>query len=298
MLEFRTISMDDRDWITQALRKTDSRGCEYSFANNMAWRRLSGSQIAQYGEFYICCAMETEDGVPSFCYPAGGEGDHRAVIEAMRHFSASKHCPLHIWNVSPQRLAWLHEMYPDQFTVEENRDSWDYLYRAEDLANLSGRKYHQKRNFLHRFESYGCWYAPLTENDFDDCIAFAAMRYNDKLEGDPSGIAEQFAIDTYFRHFHELGLQGGVYRSGEHLVAFTIGEPLNSDTFCVHIEKAMTVFQGSYAAINQRFSQEILAQGFTYINREEDMGLSGLRKAKESYHPCMMQEKYRVRFKY
>ena len=296
MLEFRTIRPDDRDWITAILRTSDYRGCEYSFANNMAWRRLAGSQIARFENFYLCCALENEDGVPSFCYPAG-EGDHRAVLAEMRRFSESKGCPLVIWNVSGQRLAWLQMQYPDSFHVEENRESWDYLYQSADLAALSGRKYHQKRNFLHRFEEYGAVYAPMTERDFDDCITLAAQSYNDRLEGDHSGIAEQFAIDTFFRYFDWLGLQGGTLRLDGRLIAFTVGEPLNSDTFCVHIEKADTSCTGVYAAINQQFSAHIHAQGFAYINREEDMGLDGLRKAKQSYHPCAMQKKLCVIFK-
>lgn len=296
MLEFRTIQLEDREWITQVLRKSDYRGCEYSFANNMAWRRLSGSQIARYKDFYLCCAMETADGIPSFCYPAG-EGDHFDVIAQMRAFSASRHAPLFIWNVSDERLSWLAAHFPDEFVTEENRESWDYLYRAEDLAHLAGRKYHQKRNFLHRFAEYGAVWSDLSERDFDDCIAFAAVHYSDRMEGDHSAVSEQFAIDTYFRHFDTLQMQGGVLRVDGRIVAFTIGEPLSSDTFCVHIEKADTAFQGAYAAVNQGFARRILAQGFTFINREEDMGLPGLRKAKESYHPCMMQVKRSVRFK-
>ena len=295
MLEFRTITPDDRDWITSILRKSDYRGCEYSFANNMAWRRLAGSQIARYGDFYLCCALETEDGIPSFCYPAG-EGDHRTALAEMRQFSAAQGHPLVIWDVSEERLAWLSAQYPGEFTVEENRDSWDYVYHSADLASLSGRKYHQKRNFLHRFAQYGAVYAPLTERDFDECIAFAAQFYNERLADDHSGVAEQFAIDTYFRYFDLLGLQGGTLRAGGRLIAFTIGEPLNSDTFCVHIEKADTAFTGVYAAINQQFAAQIHAQGFAYINREEDLGLEGLRKAKQSYHPCFMQKKLCVTF--
>ncbi len=295
MLEFRTISIEDKDWITACLRASDYRGCEYSFANNMAWRRLSGSQIARYEGFYLCTAFETEDGTPSFCYPAG-EGDHRSVIDVMRRFSAERGQPLVIWNVSEERLAWLETQYPGQFSVEENRDSWDYVYRSEDLAELSGRKYHQKRNFLHRFAEYGAVYAPITERDFDDCIIFAADAYNARLEGDHSGIAEQFAIDTYFRYFRELGLQGGTLRLDGKLIAMTVGEPLNSDTFCVHIEKADTAYAGVYAAINQQFSAHIREQGFAFINREEDLGLEGLRKAKQSYHPITMLKKLCVTF--
>ncbi len=296
MLEFRDITLADRPWIMDCLHRSDYRGCEYSFANNMAWRRLQNSKIARFGDFYLSVSMDTEDGIPSFMYPAG-DGDHAEVIEQMRRFAENMGKPLRIWNVSPERLAWMREQFgEDAFSVDENRDSWDYIYSSQDLSTLAGRKYHQKRNFLHRFAQYDAVLSPLTERDFDDCIAFAAIRYNEKLEGDTSAISEQFAIDTYFRHFSELGLEGAMLRAEGRLIAFAVGEPLSSDTFCVHIEKADTAFQGVYAAINQGFAAEI-AKRFAYINREEDLGLEGLRKAKKSYHPCFMQEKYCVTLK-
>ncbi len=295
MLEFREITLDDRTWITDCLRRSDYRGCEYSFANNLAWRRLNESKIARFEDFYLCCAFATHDGIPAFIYPAG-TGDDIRLLEEMRSFASSLQHPLRIWNVSEERLAWMRERFPASLSVEENCDSWDYLYLAEDLALLAGRKYHQKRNFVNRFAQYEAEYAQLTEKDFDDCITFAAMSYNERLEGDASAISEQFAINTYFQHFHELGLQGGIWRVNGRLVAFSIGEPLNSDTFCVHIEKADTAFQGAYHAMNQAFSKTIMEQGFRYINREEDLGIPGLRKAKESYRPVFLQKKYSVTF--
>ena len=293
MLEFRTISIEDREWISLALRASDYRGCEYSFANNMAWRRQNDSRIARFQDYYLCCAFDTADGVPSFIWPSG-TGDADALLDAMIGYVRGIGKPLQFWNLSEERTEWLRERLPG-LEVRENRESWDYLYLAEDLATLAGRKYHQKRNFLHRFSEYGAEVLPMTHADFDDCITFAAMFYNDRLDGDADAIAEQFAIDTFFRHFDVLGLQGEVIRKDGQLVAFAIGEPLNSDTFCVHIEKADTAFQGAYAAINQAFAQRIHAQGFRYINREEDMGLPGLRKAKESYHPAAMVQKLAVR---
>lgn len=296
MLDFHVLTMDDQERVVRALKNAPSRGCEYSFANNLGWRRLAGSQVAWYGDFYICCALDTPDGTPWFAYPAG-TGDDKAVIEEMRQYAAKLNQPLYLWNVTPERLAWMNENYPDQFTAEENRGSWDYLYEAEELAELGGRKFHQKRNFLHRFDQYHALYTPLTERDYDDCIQFAAIHYNNRFEGNHSAVVEQFAIDTFFRDFETLGLHGGVLRVDGKMVAFTVGEPIRDDTFCVHIEKADMAFDGAYAAINQRFAEHIRNCGYTYINREEDMGIEGLRRAKQSYHPCMMQEKWFVKFK-
>ncbi len=292
MLEFREITLADRPWIMDCLRRSDYRGCEYSFANNMAWRRLNGTKIARYGDFYLCCSFDTDSGSPSFTYPAG-DGAHEQVLAQMQQYAQHLGHPLHLWNVSPARLEWLQARY--RVTSTPNRDSWDYLYNSSDLSALAGRKYHQKRNFLHRFAQYGAQLSPMTERDFDDCITFAAMCYNERLEGDSSGISEQFAIDTYFRHFHELELEGVVLRVDGQLAAFAVGEPLASDTFCIHIEKADIRYQGAYAAINQAFAAQVQPR-FAYINREEDLGLEGLRKAKQSYHPAFMQEKYSVTF--
>ncbi|OPZ19501.1 MAG: hypothetical protein BWZ04_02466 [Firmicutes bacterium ADurb.BinA205] len=137
----------------------------------------------------------------------------------------------------------------------------------------------------------------MTEKDFDDCITFSAVTYNNKAASDDhSMLAEQFAINTYFNHFHELGLKGGVIRIGGRVAAFTIGEPLNSDTFCVHIEKADTTYNGIYAGINNLFA-EAAAADHKYINREEDLGLEGLRRSKLSYHPAFLLDKYEVTFK-
>ena len=131
----------------------------------------------------------------------------------------------------------------------------------------------------------------MTPDDFDDCIAFSASFYNEK-EGylDPSSVAEQYAIHTFFTHFKTLGLQGGVLRVDGKLVAFTIGEPLNQNTYGVHIEKADVQYQGAYPAINQAFV-EAVAASYAYVNREEDLGLEGLRQAKESYYPAILLEK-------
>ncbi len=293
MLNFREINIEDKSWISELLQRSNFRGCEYCFANNLAWQRLSGARITRYKDFYLCASFDNEDSIPSFCFPAGS-GDLRAVLLTMQAFAREREKPLRIWNVHPTQLPILEKIFPTTLCIAENRDSWDYVYLREKLANLSGKRYHQKRNFLHRFSQYGASYAPLTEQDFEDCIVFAASLYNDKLSENHSGIAEQYAIDTYFRHYSTLGLQGGTLRDREgELLAFCIGEPLSSDTFCVHIEKANTKYQGVYVAINQGFAQS-LGNNFIYINREEDLGIEGLRKAKLSYHPEFLQEKYCV----
>ena len=295
MLEFRDIDIKDKERITAALEYSRFMGCEYTFANNMAWRRLGDSQISFYKNFYICCAFRSDDGTPNFTLPSG-EGDYRDVIGEMKRYSDSRGKALIIKGITDSSLVMMNELFPDSFTVETDEGDWDYIYNSADLIGLAGRKYHGKRNHLARFNELGAVYSPITENDFDDCIAFSTAEYNSKLSVDHSYIAEQFAINTYFSHFSELQLKGGVIRIGGKVAAFTIGERLNDNTFCVHIEKADTQYNGIYAGINNCFAKAEAAE-YKYINREEDLGIEGLRKAKQSYHPAFLLKKYTVTFK-
>lgn len=296
MLEFRDIELSDKERICAALRCSDFRGCEYSFANNMAWRRLAGSKISFYKDFYICCAFDTDDGHPHFVLPAG-QGDVRELIGVLRDYSALQNSPLILTGVTKPVLDILYELFPEQFSVAPDRDSSDYVYNSADLIDLAGRKYHQKRNHIARFSEIPYEFSIITEKDLDECIYFSTQTYNQKYPySDSSIIAEQFAINTYFSYYSELGLTGGIIRIDGRIAALTIGERLNSDTFCVHIEKADTSYNGIYAAINHCFAKSAAAD-FRYINREEDMGIEGLRKSKLSYHPAFLVEKNIVTFK-
>ena len=295
MLEFRDIDIKDKDKINKALRISDLRGCEYSFANNMAWKRLGDSKIAFYKDFYLCAAFM--GGQPRFVFPSGC-GDYRELFSEMKEFSESMGSPLIITGVTNEQLAMLDELFPQQFAYTADRDGWDYIYNSHDLIGLKGRKYHGKRNHLAAFNKSGAEFSVMSEKDFDDCITFGAVTYNNKVEvSDHSMVAEQYAINTYFNYFHELGLKGGVIRCDGQVTAFTIGEGLNSDTFCIHIEKADTHYNnGIYAGINNCFAKAAAAD-YKYINREEDMGIDGLRQANLSYHPAFLLEKHEVIFK-
>ncbi len=296
MLEFRDIDISDREHITACLRKSDFMGCEYSFANNMAWKRLADSKISFYKDFYIVCSFDKINNTPYFVFPSG-DGNYMGLIGVLKKYTGSLGVPLRITGVTEKSLDMLKEMFPDSFTYEYDRDSSDYIYRSSDLINLSGKKYHSKRNHLTHFQSLDYTFSMIQENDFDDCISFCTYDYNNKYqENDYSSVAEQYAINTYFSYFGELGLKGGIIRIDGKVAAVTIGEQLNSSTFCVHIEKADRSFSGIYTAINNLFAKSA-AVDFEYINREEDLGIDGLRKAKLSYHPVFLLNKYIVEFK-
>ena len=297
MLEFRRITLNDREKVNSALAFSDFMGCEYSFANNLAWCRLADSEICFYKDFYIVCAFGTEDGIPSFILPSGS-GDYHEVIFEMKLFIESIGFPLHLCGVTERSLDMLNELYYDSFTAELDRDGSDYIYLRSDLAELKGKKFHQKRNHLAKFNRLESEFSLITEKDFDDCISFIVSEYNSKYDSDTShsAVAEQYAVNTYFNNFEELGLKGGIIRIDGKIAAVTIGEKLNSDTFCVHIEKADRSYDGIYTGICNKFVNTC-TDGSVYINREEDLGIAGLRKSKLSYHPAFLLNKYIVQFK-
>ncbi len=295
MLDFKVIELSDKPWIDALLRLSDFRGCEYCFANNMAWRRMYDTKITRYKNFYISCSFK--NGI-HFTFPAGA-GSYREVFSEMKKFSETENSPLVIGSVLPSQFGLFKEIFPEGgYEIIPDPDGWDYVYNASDLAELKGKKYHGKRNHLKKLLERDYSYEPLTEKYFDDCITYAVNGYTrDSAYDDYSRVSEQFAINTYFEHFKELGLSGGVLTVDGKVAAFTIGEPINSDTLGVHIEKADSSMDGAYPAINCFFSKNAAEKGFSYLNREEDLGIEGLRKAKRSYYPAFMIEKHTVVFK-
>ena len=191
------------------------------------------------------------------------------------------------------------EKYPHaKFNITANRDNFDYVYLAQDLINLSGRKYHGKKNHLNSFRKDfpTAEYLPITEEIIPKCREELNRWYEIHKKENPDDefiCYEQAAIHEIFDNFDEFKLKGGAILLGGKVVAFTFGEQLNSDTAVIHVEKADPEVRGAFTAINHDFVAAEWSE-MTYINREEDMGLEGLRKAKESYHPVKMIEKYFV----
>jgi hypothetical protein len=180
---------------------------------------------------------------------------------------------------------------------EEDRDFFDYLYLADDLINLRGKKFDGKRNHINKFKKlYEYEYEKLTAAHIDDCLRIMYDRCVDNDCDCLRGL--EYACDRkpsaeLLENFESLDCKGALIKVGGHYEAFTVGEALNRDTAVIYIEKANATVAGIYAFINQQFCEREWA-GMTYINREEDEGIPGLRKAKLSYHPIRLIEKYTV----
>ncbi|MGB9620323.1 MAG: DUF2156 domain-containing protein, partial [Armatimonadota bacterium] len=202
---------------------------------------------------------------------------------------------------TPTEFAYLPTSVADLFrgdprySIELDRDNWDYVYRASDLIELPGRKYDAKRNFINRLKSQRRYeYVVLTSDLADECWKFAERWCDEKLCESIEGLAaERRAVHEMLANFDALGLRGGAVRIDRRVVAFSLGEALNPETLVVHVEKADTSIDGLYQLINNEFCIHEAA-GYRWVNREQDLGVPGLRKAKESYHPARLVETWRL----
>ena len=293
-IEFKRPELEDKDIITSYFEKAPSRSCERTFVNVYLWSRHYKVKYAVIEDALI---FKSEDRGMAFAYPAGEPEHVKKALEFLIEYCKERECPFILYNVTPEMFAQLEGWYPGRFTVEYDRDIADYVYESEKLATLAGKKPHGKRNHINKFKSlYPDWtYEELNDDNVEDCFQMALKwRNKNGCEDDPEKNAEMCVTLNSLRLYKELGLKGGVLKVDGRIIAFTVGEPLCGDTFVVHIEKAFADVEGAYPMINQQFVQHECAD-YTYVNREEDTGAEGLRKAKLSYRPAFLEEKGVVR---
>lgn len=214
-------------------------------------------------------------------------------IEIAKEWYKEHNIPFVMRGVSAQAKTLLENLLPDQFSFEPDRDNFEYIYKTEDLINLAGKKFRQKKNHLNQFrmQNTNYEYVPITEDIMPLCRETAAAWLENHEDKEDGADDELVAINTLFDHWDELGLVGGAIKMYGRVEAFSIGELLNEQMALIHIEKANPNVRGLYQAINNEFIRHCFGDTI-FINREEDMGIPGLRQAKESYNPDHFAEKY------
>lgn len=288
-ITFKKVQLADRDMITRYLRMNRNRGCEYTFANIYLWQRHYQVEYAIVEDMLVF--YYTQYG--SFTFPQGDTAHLKQALEALMEWCREQGKKFCLTNVNKEQFARLEEVFPGKFAVEYHRDSADYVYETEKLITLSGKKYHGKKNHINKFKKlYPDWtYEKITPENVEDCFQMALhWRTENGCEDDSDKNAEMCVALNSLRLLDELQLTGGLLRAVGRVVAFSIGEPACDDTMVVHIEKAYADVPGAYTMINQQFLIHEASQ-YKYVNREEDMGEPGLRRAKESYHPVFLVEK-------
>lgn len=287
MINFKPVTLESKDEINKYLKQELILSSELCFTTFYIWQK---AYDIRYAVIDGCLVIRFRDNgyPPSFRVPLGN-GDKKSAFKKCADYFAEHGFTPRIYGVTEDMSDFIKENYPDKFITEPTRDYFDYLYRRDDLVNLSGKKYHSKKNHFNSFiRSYEYELSPIVPDDYDDIMT----RYKEWAEiSDKYLQCELESIGNLILNTDKLDVFGAKIKVGGEVCAFTFGERLNSDTAVVHIEKADTAFKGSYAAINKLFAEEYL-KDFEYINREEDCGIEGLRKAKTSYHPCRFIEKY------
>ena len=293
-IAFKKIELEDRELIDRYLEKKTYRSCELIFPNIYLWSRKYPTDFAVVEDALVFRGY-SDEGETSVTFPAGEPEQAHKAMDALIEWFEGHGDALRMHLVQRQEFELLDGWYPGKFQIAYDRDSADYVYETEKLTTLAGKKLHGKRNHINKFiESNPDWvYESIQEGNAEECFQMALKwRGEAGCEEDEEKRAEMCVTLNALRLFGELKLRGGLLRArpeGE-VIAFTIGEPLNSDTFVVHIEKAFAEIQGAYPMINQQFVTHE-AQDYQYVNREEDTGAEGLRKAKLSYHPAFLVEK-------
>ncbi len=293
-IDFTPITPESKELYERYLFNEEGRGCEFSFANLYCWGRQS--LAALHGHILLFSQFGNR-----FVYPYPlGNGDKKAVLDAILADAAERGIPCCITGLSQKAKETVESLYPEKFLFQRNEGSFDYVYSIGDLADLPGKKYHGKRNHLNRFrEAFPAYtVVPLDERNLFLAKKMAKDWYQTRLLENPDADyrMEEEALERAFREYRALKLEGLLLLNGEEALAFTMGSRLSFDTFDVHFEKARPDIQGAYAAINFEFARYIQSKypDIRYLDREEDMGLAGLRRAKQSYHPHHMTEKYRA----
>ena len=291
MIDFQPIRPEDLEKYSPFLHSGKSRGCEYSFANLYLWGRQKAA-VAE-GQMVLFSQFNRKTVYP---YPAG-EGEVKPVLEAIIRDSQERGIPCRITGLDSEDIAEMERMFPGQFSYHCDRDSYDYVYAIDDLADLKGRKYQRKRNHYNRFrENYPDYtIEPITQENIPQVQQMLEDWYAQRKQTDPDGdyLMEQSAIYRALRHYDQLGLEGVVLVYEGRILAMTIGSRLSPDTYDIHFEKACAEADTAYTVINCEFARFLRTRHpeVQFLNREDDLGIEGLRKAKLSYYPHHLVEK-------
>ena len=292
MIDFHRLCPEHRDTYSALIASSREPGCEYSFVNINLWGR---QRVAFLEDFVLFFSQFDRSTV--YPFPMG-QGDLKAALDRLIADAQKRGIPFRLTGMTARECSLVEALYPGAFRFHTDRDSFDYVYAIDDLAELKGKRYQSKRNFSNRFRANhpDAELVPLTAETIPLAQEMLDLWFAQRKQIDPDGdfSLEQVALSRCFARFEELGMEGLLLAEDGKCLAMTIGSSLTEDTFDIHFEKALDGFDGAYAFINQSFARYLREKypKLRYLNREDDMGIPGLRKAKLSYHPHHMVAKH------
>ncbi|MDP4145900.1 MAG: phosphatidylglycerol lysyltransferase domain-containing protein [Bacillota bacterium] len=295
MLIFKKLTIDDKKLIDKYIKPYKFSISEYSFTTLLIWRKGCDIEYAIYNQVLIIKKRDFR-GNYHFMQPIGyKKEDLKEIIEVLKEYKEEHGLKYLFKDVEDSFIEDIKEIYSDQLDMFEDRDNFDYIYESEKLITLAGKKLHSKKNHYNFFiKTYEYVTKDINEEGvIADCIRESRKWYEKNFKGDQYLLYELEGIEEVLINIGKLELKGmAVYIDGE-VAAFTIGEAVNEDMAIIHIEKGDADKRGVYTFINKTFVEKYFYNVAT-INREQDLGIEGLRKAKKSYHPIRLQEKYLV----
>lgn len=294
---FHPITMDDKEWIEKITKNEYLEICDQTFGMSFAGRYTYNIQVANVSG---CVVYKYDEGeLHSFSYPIG-KNSKEALIDIVEYIKYSSD-DIQISPMSFTDKQEFESLSIDGFMIEPYYDYFDYVYLTENLKNLAGKKYAAKRNHINRFVENTSWSVEeLSKENAYECIQLEKhwrQTKEDMIEFSDDDmkrelINEEIEIRRSLENLNELGFFGIIIRREDIITAFSICEEQNKDTVIVHYEKADANIQGAYQIVNRETAALIDRLGYKYVNREDDLGISGLRKAKQSYYPYYMGRKY------
>lgn len=291
MIPFRPLELEDKELVKKYTFVSSRRNCDLCFTNLFSWRFLYQTELAEWKGFLLFRFYVEQE--LTYMMPVGA-GCLEEVLLDLQSDALHKGATLRLAGICKDMLDIIEGIFPSKFEFTTDRDYADYIYLRTDLASLKGKKYQPKRNHINRFKNrYPDYvYKPLTKELIPECIRLESQwcKANDCAENEALQ-AERRSMQNVLENMDALDIQGGVLFAEGRIVAFTYGSPINPTTFDTCVEKANADVEGAYSMINYEFANS-LPGAYLYINREEDLGLEGLRKAKLSYNPDTILEKY------
>lgn len=294
----KKITLEHKDLFNNYFNQSDFTASEMSFTNLFMWRDFYNFEFFEKNE--MICLIASPKGEEPFAYtPIGSYTSDRfkASINAIREYFNERGWNLVFKRVEENKLEYFENHINDEIKIEYDRDNSDYIYLSDDLINLKGKKYHSKRNHINNFlKTYEYQYVELSEAYIEEALKIDDEWYLSKMDKEnydeyPERLANRQLLENYAM----LDCKGALIKVNGKFEAYTIGEIIRNEYAVIHIEKANSDIKGLYAFINQKFCEQELAN-VLYINREQDLGIKSLRRAKKSYNPIKYTGKYNIYF--
>ena len=296
MMNFNPITIKNMEEIQSHLQRANSPFCDHCFVDIFIWKDHFKTHFCILDDILFLKTEAFPTGTPIYIAPIG-PSDFIKAVPYIHEDARQRSVPFIMTSLTLGQKKILEETFPDEFSFEELRNSADYIYSSSDLISLKGSKFHSKRNFINRFKKVfeNRWvYENITPDNREEVLRYYdEWRLKQVEKGQDFFQGEYAAVRLALENFEALGLLGGLLRLDGRIIAFTFGVQSSNEMFTIQVEKAHSDIPGAYQMINQQF---VIAncQEVRWINREEDLGLEGLRKAKLSYHPAVLAMKYKA----